>query len=73
MIVHGLKPLGFSTETFFSFSGSEKLRNLHRRFVILMAEKNIPCLSFGENIKTPVGLHLPDIWMVPPESSSEFF
>ncbi|GFR83319.1 serine active site containing 1 [Elysia marginata] len=51
-------------------TSSEKLHNLHERFLKLMKNRSIPCLSFGENIKTPIGLHLPDIWMVPPESSN---
>ncbi|KAK3732111.1 hypothetical protein RRG08_026496 [Elysia crispata] len=51
-------------------TSSEKLHCLHNRFLNLVADKKIPCLSFGENIKTPVGPHLPDIWMVPPESSN---
>ncbi|RUS80376.1 hypothetical protein EGW08_011873 [Elysia chlorotica] len=51
-------------------TSSEKLHTLHERFLNFVSDKNIPCLSFGENIKTPVGSHLPDIWMVPPESSN---
>ncbi|GFO05262.1 serine active site containing 1 [Plakobranchus ocellatus] len=51
-------------------TSSEKLYTLHNRFIDSMRDRNIPCLSFGENMKTSVGHHLPDVWMVPPESSN---
>ncbi|KAL3863939.1 hypothetical protein ACJMK2_005660 [Sinanodonta woodiana] len=47
---------------------SEQLKDLHKWFQQYVIDFNVPCLSFGETEKTPLGLNM-SIVIVPPESS----
>ncbi|CAL1526995.1 unnamed protein product [Lymnaea stagnalis] len=50
-------------------TSSPKLAALHETFVKFMSKNSIPCLSFGENAKTPFSRPLPKVLVVPLNSS----
>ncbi|KAH9498626.1 Serine active site containing protein 1 [Bulinus truncatus] len=50
-------------------SSSPKLVTLHDDFVKFVHKNSVPCLSFGENAKTPFGRPLPKLLVVPSDSS----
>ena len=52
----------------FPVPGNILLSVLHKSFLKIIEERNIPCLSFGETQKTPLGMKL-EVTIVPPESS----
>lgn len=48
---------------------SKKLQRLHSHFQNFVRRKNIPCLSFGETLKTKISKTLPKILLVSTQSS----
>ncbi|XP_013088301.2 protein SERAC1-like isoform X1 [Biomphalaria glabrata] len=50
-------------------SSSPKLAALHDNFVKFVQKNSVPCLSFGENVKTTFGRPLPKLLVVPSDSS----
>ena len=64
--------VSFISRAVISILGNRLLRQLHKSFLQIVEERNIPCLSFGETQKTPLGMKL-KVTIVPPESSGKIF
>ncbi|KAL8613066.1 hypothetical protein ACOMHN_008835 [Nucella lapillus] len=66
-----------STEVQELKADSPHLSRLHEHFKQFVEQNSIPCLSFGEQLKTRLGKTLPQVLLVPPQASNpgvgEFF
>lgn len=58
-----------TTTIIFFCLDSKKLQRLHSHFQNFVRRKNIPCLSFGETLKTKISKTLPKILLVSTQSS----